>query len=138
MIDHANSIDEGQKYLHSKPKHLERILPGPSISAKIVVKSSSLTITLIPSGGDSSRFFSSLANCLMTFGGRFSLVAFSVTDMPLESWDTVLLSCNDSLSQHRKSKFFLRTCNAHHGYNGSRMVADSLKNVLLLQLELLL
>jgi hypothetical protein len=26
----------------------------------------------------------------MTFGGRFSLVAFSVTDMPLESWDTVL------------------------------------------------
>jgi hypothetical protein len=26
----------------------------------------------------------------MTIGGRFSLVAFSVTDMPLESWDTVL------------------------------------------------
>jgi hypothetical protein len=45
----------------------------------MVVKSSSLTITLILSGGDSSRFFNSLANCLMKFGGRFSLIAFEWT-----------------------------------------------------------
>jgi len=50
--------------------------PGPSISAYMVVKSSSLTTTLIPSGGVSSRFFNSFASFLMTFGGRFSLVAY--------------------------------------------------------------
>jgi len=50
-------------------------LPGPSMSANIVEKSSSFTTTLIPSGGDSSRFFNSLASCFITFGGRFSLVA---------------------------------------------------------------
>jgi len=45
------------------------------MSAKIVEKSSSFTTTLMPSGGDSSRFFNSLASCFITFGGRFSLVA---------------------------------------------------------------
>lgn len=77
--------------------YLDNILPGPSISAKIVVKSSSLTLTLIPSGGESSRFFNSLANCLITFGGRFSLVAFSDVhiNMPLESCSPqkVILKC---------------------------------------------
>lgn len=52
-------------------------MPGPSISANIVEKSSSLTTTLMPSGGVSSRFFNSFASCFMTFGGRFSLVAYS-------------------------------------------------------------
>lgn len=50
-------------------------MPGPSISAYMVEKSSSLTPTFIPSGGDSSRFFNSLASCFITFGGRFSFVA---------------------------------------------------------------
>jgi len=50
-------------------------LPGPSMSENIVEKSSSFTTTLMPSGGDSSRLFNSLASCLITFGGRFSLVA---------------------------------------------------------------
>ena len=65
---------------HSSPGERERErenTPGPSISAKIVVKSSSLTPTLIPSGGVSSRFFNSFASCLITFGGRFSFVACS-------------------------------------------------------------
>lgn len=50
-------------------------MPGPSISAYIVEKSSSFTPTLMPSGGDSSRLFNSFASCFITFGGRFSLVA---------------------------------------------------------------
>lgn len=52
-------------------------MPGPSMSAYIIEKSSSLTLTLIPSGGVSSRFFNSLASCLITFGGRFSFVAYN-------------------------------------------------------------
>jgi len=51
--------------------------PGPSISAHICEKSSSFTTTLMPSGGDSSRLFSSLASCLITLGGRFSLLAWA-------------------------------------------------------------
>ena len=51
-------------------------VPGPSISAYMIEKSSSFTPTLIPSGGDSSRFFSSFASCFITLGGRFSFVAF--------------------------------------------------------------
>lgn len=51
-------------------------MPGPSTSANIVEKSSSFTTTLMPSGGVSSRFFNSFASCFITFGGRFSLVAY--------------------------------------------------------------
>lgn len=63
--------------LHNMEGYIKKevCLPGPSMSAKIVEKSSSFTTTLMPSGGVSSRFFNSLASCLITLGGRFSLVA---------------------------------------------------------------
>lgn len=71
--------EEGYFSQFKEIKHKIRIMyiyiPGPSISAYIVEKSSSFTPTLIPSGGVSSRFLNSLANCFITFGGRFSLVA---------------------------------------------------------------
>lgn len=53
----------------------QRHVPGPSMSAYIIEKLSSFTPTLMPSGGVSSRFFSSFTSCFMTFGGRFSFVA---------------------------------------------------------------
>lgn len=65
-------------------------MPGPSISANMVEKSSSFTPTLMPSGGDSSRPFNSFASCFITFGGRFSLVAWKKNKIKatweLENW----------------------------------------------------
>lgn len=52
-------------------------MPGPSMSAYIVEKLPSFNTTLMPSGGDSSRFFNSLTSCFITFGERFSLVAWN-------------------------------------------------------------
>ena len=57
-------------------KVIEMSSHGPSISAKIIEKLSSLTSTRMSSGGLSSRLFSSRANSLMTLGGRFSFVAY--------------------------------------------------------------
>lgn len=98
--------------------YLDNILPGPSISAKIVVKSSSLTLTLIPSGGESSRFFNSLANCLITFGGRFSLVAFSDVHTHAIRIMKEPLFCRDA---HTKKVILKCQCSdANHGSDSGR------------------
>jgi hypothetical protein len=60
-----------------KIRRQNECIHGPSISAVMLEKFSSLTNTAIPSGGLSSRFFNSLASSLMTFAGKtkFSFVA---------------------------------------------------------------
>ena len=79
-------------------------MPGPSMSANMIEKSSSLTPTLIPSGGDSSRFFNSFASCFITFGGRFSLVA----------WKYDIIKMFVKGIQQCKSEEKYMTCFQHH------------------------